>query len=207
MRIGILASGGNSPGMNNAIITLVKKSLACKITPILIYDGYKGLLNEQFHRADIRKLEEFNFRGNVVIGTARSQEFYKLEYKKKAANILKKHKIDVLIVIGGDGSYKGASSLSELGVKVMCLPGTIDNDVASTHNTIGFNTCLNTIVNSLDSLRDSFDSHSGICFVEVMGREFSDLAIYGGIATQAEAIVTSENVMSIENFVEIANET
>lgn len=207
MKIGILASGGNSPGMNNAIITLVKKAIALKMTPILIYDGYKGLLEEKFAKPNIAFLDNFNSRGNVMIGAARSKEFYKLETKKKAIAILKKHKIDVLVVIGGDGSYKGANSLAQLGMKVLCLPGTIDNDIASTHTTIGFNTCLNTIVNSLDAIRDCFDSHAGICFVEVMGRSFSDLAIYSGIATQAEAIITSENVMNAENFVEIANET
>lgn len=207
MRIGILASGGNSPGMNNAIITMVRKAILLKMTPILIRDGYKGLLEEKFEKANIRFLEEFNCRGNAIIGSARSPEFYKQEYKKKAVAILKKHKIDVLIVIGGDGSYKGAASLTKYGIKVMGLPGTIDNDVASTDTTIGFNTCLNTIVNSLDAIRDSFDSHSGICLVEVMGRNFSDLAIFAGISIDAEAIITPENVMSAEDFINIANKT
>jgi 6-phosphofructokinase 1 len=207
MRIGILASGGNSPGMNNAVITLVKKAYLLKMTPILIYNGYKGLLEEDFRKPDIRSLEAFNLRGNVAIGCARSPEFYKQEYKQKAVAILKKKKIDVLVVIGGDGSYKGAASLSQMGVKVMGLPGTIDNDVSSTNTTIGFNTCLNTIVNSLDAIRDSFDSHSGICFVEVMGRTLSDLAVNAGIAVEAEAIVTSENIMSAEDFINIANRT
>lgn len=207
MRIGILCSGGNAPGMNNAIITLVKKALSVNITPVLIYDGYKGLLENKFGKPNVRLLEIFNSRGNTVIGSSRSAEFFKLEYKKKAVAILKKNKIDVLIVIGGDGSYKGAESLRKLGVNVMGLPGTIDNDVSSTDTTIGFNTCLNNIVNMLDAIRDSFDSHSGICFVEVMGRAFSDLAIYGGISTEAEAIVTSENIMNAEDFIAIANKT
>lgn len=208
MKIGILASGGNAPGMNNAIITLVKKAISLKMEPILIKDGYKGLLAEQFSKKiDIRFLEEFNSRGNTIIGSARSPEFYDVKYKKQAAAILKKHKIDVLVVIGGDGSYKGAASLTKFGIKVMGLPGTIDNDVSSTDTTIGFNTCLGTIVSTLDAIRDCFDSHSGICLVEVMGRSFSDLAVFGGISIEAEGIVTPENIMNAKDFINIANKT
>jgi 6-phosphofructokinase 1 len=207
MRIAVLASGGNSPGMNNAVITLVKSARLNKIDIKLIYNGYQGLLDNQFYDADIRTLEDFSTRGNIVIGTARSKDFYQTEYKRKAVKILKKQKIDVLVVIGGDGSYKGAAGLANLGMKVMVLPGTIDNDVASTDSTIGFYSCLHTIVESIDKIRDSFDSHSGICFVEVMGRGFSDLAVQAGVATIAEAIITSENVLSAEEFVAIANET
>jgi 6-phosphofructokinase 1 len=207
MKIAILASGGNSPGMNNAVITLVKKAKLEKIETLLINDGYDGLLNEDFIKPNLRILEQFNSRGNIIIGSARSKLFYDVANKKKAVQILKKNKIDVLIVIGGDGSYKGASVLAELGAKVMCLPGTIDNDVSSTDTTIGFYTCLNTIVRAIDGIRDSIDSHKGTCFVEVMGRGFSDLAIQAGIATDAEAIITSDNVMNTEDLIKIANET
>ncbi|GHU30680.1 hypothetical protein FACS1894166_00760 [Bacilli bacterium] len=207
MKIAILASGGNSPGMNNAIITLVKTAQVHKIDVLLISDGYRGLLEDKFTSANIRYLEQFNSRGNVVIGSARSKEFMQTPYKKKAAAILKKRKVDVLVVIGGDGSYLGAASLTHFGVKVMTLPGTIDNDVASTDSTIGFYTCLHTIVTAIDALRDSFDSHSGICFVEVMGRGYSDLAIQAGVATEAEAIVTKDNILKAHDFVKIANET
>ncbi|MDR0825730.1 MAG: 6-phosphofructokinase, partial [Mycoplasmataceae bacterium] len=207
MRIAILASGGNSPGMNNAITTLVKSAQVHKIDTLLIYDGFKGLLEDKFGVADVRYLEQFNSRGNVVIGTARSKEFMEPANKKKAVANLKKHKVDVLIIIGGDGSYRGADSLTQFGMKVMTLPGTIDNDIASTDSTIGFYTCLNTITTAIDALRDSFDSHSGICFVEVMGRGFSDLAIQAGVATEAEAIVTKDNILKAEDFTKIANET
>jgi 6-phosphofructokinase 1 len=207
MRIAVLASGGNSPAMNNAVITLAKSAKLNKIDIKLIFNGFQGLLEHKFTDADIRYLEEFTSRGNVVIGTSRSKEFMKLEAKHKAIKILKKEKIDVLVVIGGDGSYRGATELSKLGVKVMTLPGTIDNDISSTNSTIGFYTCLDVIVQSIDRLRDSFDSHSGICFVEVMGRGFSDLAIQAGIATNAEIIVTKENVLKASDFIRIANET
>jgi 6-phosphofructokinase 1 len=207
MKIGVLASGGNSPAMNNAVITLVKAATLNKFTVALIHDGFQGLLENKIYEPDIRYLEEFSTRGNVVIGTSRSKDFYKVEYKKKAIKILKQNKIDVLVVIGGDGSYRGAAGLAELGVKVMALPGTIDNDISSTDSTIGFYSCLHTIVESIDHLRDSFDSHSGICFVEVMGRGFSDLAVQSGVASIAEAIVTKENILNTADFVAIANET
>jgi 6-phosphofructokinase 1 len=207
MRIAVLASGGNSPGMNNAVITLVKSARLNKIDIKLIYDGFQGLLENKFRDADIRSLEDFYVRGNIVIGTSRSKDFLQIEYKKQAIKNLKKQKVDVLVVIGGDGSYKGAASLAKLGMKVMALPGTIDNDVASTDSTIGFYSCLHTIVESIDKIRDSFDSHSGICFVEVMGRGFSDLAVQAGVATIAEAIVTNENIMSAKDFINVANET
>ena len=208
-KIAVLASWGNSPGMNNVAITLVKKAISLGITPYLIYDGYKGLLEGNFKKVDretLRWIENYNSRGNIFIGSARSTEFYKPEVKKVAAKVLKDHKIDVLFAIGGDGTYKGAAGLSQFGVKVMGLPGTIDNDISSSEQTIGFFTCLNRIVNVLDALRDSFDSHSGICFCEVMGRGFSDLAIYAGVATDAEAIVTKDNIKTKEEFLAIANQ-
>jgi 6-phosphofructokinase 1 len=207
MKIAILASGGNSPGMNDAIITLVKKAKLSNIESVLIYDGYAGLLKNDFRKLDPHYLDQFVSRGNVIIGSSRSKEFATPAGQRKAVTILKKNKIDVLIVIGGDGSYIGASQLSKLGFKVMGLPGTIDNDVASTDTTIGFYTCLNTITTSIDAIRDSFESHAGICFVEVMGRGFSDLAIMAGIATGAEAIVTSSNILKASDFINIANET
>lgn len=210
-KIGILASGGNSQGMNNAVITLIKKSLATGVTPYLIYDGYKGLLERNFAPVDpkrLHELENYNSRGNVFIGSARSADFYKPAVKKVAAKILKDAGIDVLFAIGGDGTFKGAAGLHQYGkTNVICLPGTIDNDVSSSEQTIGFFTCINNIVRALDALRDSFDSHSGICFCEVMGRGFSDLAIYAGVAVDAEAIVTKDNIKTKEEFLEIANKT
>jgi 6-phosphofructokinase 1 len=207
MKIAILASGGNSPGMNDAIITLVKKAKLSNIESVLIYDGYSGLLKSDFRKLDPHYLDQFVSRGNVVIGSSRSKEFSTPAGQRKAAAILKKNKIDVLVVIGGDGSFIGASRLTKLGLKVMGLPGTIDNDVSSTDTTIGFYTCLNTITTSIDAIRDSFESHAGICFVEVMGRGFSDLAIMAGVATGAEAIVTSNNILKVNDFINIANET
>ena len=149
----------------------------------------------------------FYANGNILIGSSRCLPFLKLCYQKKAYSILKKHAIDCLFVIGGDGSYRGALALKKLGMHVICLPGTIDNDIASTEKTIGFSTALNGIVANIDSIRNSFDSHLGICFVEVMGRRFPDLAINAGIATQAEAIITVENVLTTKQIINIAKET
>ena len=204
-KIAILASGGNSSAMNNAIITLVRKAKMYGIEVELIYDGYKGLLEKKFVKPDLQVLYYFNNKGNVIIGSARSTKFRDPEYKKQAAEFLKERGIDTLFVIGGDGSYQGAYLLSKFGVRVICLPGTIDNDIRSTEESIGFSTTLNTIVTSIDALRDSFDSHSGVCIVEVMGRRYPDLAIYAGIATDSELIITCENVMTSEQILEVVN--
>ena len=206
-KIAILASGGNSPGMNNCVITVVKHAIANKITPYIIYDGYKGLLEEKISLADLNFLENFNSRGNIIIGSARSKNFYDPKVKEQAAKILKKHKIDVLYVIGGDGSYMGAYGLSKFGIKVLCLPGTIDNDISSTEQTIGFFTCLNQIVKAVDAIRDSFESHNGICICEVMGRGYSDLALFAGIATECEAIISKDNIFTKDDFVKVIKQT
>lgn len=192
--------------MNNTIITIVDQAIKNKIKVELIRDGYKGLINEWFIPADPVFLDNFVNRGNVVIGSARCLEFLKPEVQAKAAKILKQHKIDVLIVIGGDGSYNGAYKLSLLGAKVITLPGTIDNDIASTEYSIGFDTSLNQIVNSLDALKDSFGSHDGICFCEVMGRHYSDLAIRSCIANHCQAVVTIDNVKTAAQFAKIAQQ-
>lgn len=206
-KIAILASGGNSPAMNNAIITLVRKAKSLGISVELIYEGYKGLLEENFVKSQLSMLSYFYANGSVIIGTSRYPKFTELKVRQKAKQILNKHKIDCLFVIGGDGSYKGAEGLAKLGIKVICLPGTIDNDVRSTVKTIGFSTALNQIVTSIDNIRNSFDSHCGIALVEVMGRRFPDLSINAAIATQAEGLVTCDNVLSVDDIVKISKET
>ena len=206
-KVAILASGGNSPGMNNVVITLVRKCRYYGIDVRLINNGFTGLLDDDFTKPDLQMLSYFYANGNILIGSSRCLPFRRLRYQKKAYNILKKHAIDCLFVIGGDGSYRGALSLKKLGMHVICLPGTIDNDIASTEKTIGFSTALNGIVTNIDSIRNSFDSHLGICLVEVMGRRFPDLAINAGIATQAEAIITVENVLTTKEIIDIAKET
>lgn len=207
MKIGILASGGNSPAMNNCVLSLTKAAQLSKHNVVWIYNGFQGIYDGLFKKPDIRTLEYLSTCGNILIGTSRCKEFYDVAGKKKALGLLRKQKIDVLICIGGDGTYQGAWGLCKLGMKVMALPGTIDNDIASTNSTIGFYTCLNTIVEYIDAMRDSFDSHSGIGIVEVMGRRFSDLAVQAGIATNAEVIITPDNIMNSEQMINAAKET
>ncbi len=206
-KIAILASGGNSPGMNNVIITLVRKAASLKIKCELINDGYKGLVNNLFFKPILQNLTYFYASGNVIIGSSRFPEMKKKEVLLKAKKNLVKHKIDCLFVIGGDGSYRGALELSKLGVHVICIPGTIDNDIASTSKTIGFSTALNSIVSSIDNIRNSFDSHNGIILVEVMGRRFPDLAICAAFATQAEGVVTTDNILSADEIIEISKQS
>lgn len=206
-KIAILASGGNAPAMNNAIITLVKQAMVRKMQPFVVYDGFQGLIEDKIEPANIRYLEKFSARGNVVIRTSRSKEFKTLNGRKKAFNNLNKHQIDTLIIIGGDGSYKGAYELSKLGINCITIPGTIDNDVSSSDTTIGFHTSLNTIVDVIDGLRDTFDSHKTTGIIEVMGRFCDDLAIYSSIASGTEAVVTSKNIFKLNDFVNVVNES
>lgn len=206
-KIAILASGGNSPAMNNAIITLVRKSKCYKLEVELVSDGYKGLVNNSFHEPNLPSLSLFYATGNVLIGTTRYPEFAEKKNLLKAVKNLKNHHIDCLFVIGGDGSYHGALELSKHGIKVVCLPGTIDNDIRGTEQTIGFSTALKTVVDNIDNLRDSFDSHAGVCLVEVMGRRFPDLTINAAIACEAEAIVTAAKPLTAKEIAKIAKDT
>ncbi len=206
-KIAILASGGNAPAMNNAVITLVRKAKFYELDVDLIHDGYLGLVNDRFYKPDLPSLTLFYANGNVLIGTSRFIDFPKKENLQKAVENLKKHQIDCLFVIGGDGSYHGALELAKLGIHVICLPGTIDNDIRGTEQTIGFSTALKAIVNGIDNLRDSFDSHSGVCLVEVMGRRYPDLTIYAAIASEAEAVITANNPLTAEQIAQIANDT
>lgn len=206
-KIAILASGGNSPAMNNALITATKKAISLGIEPYVVYNGYRGLVNNEIQKADIRYIEQFYARGNIVINSARSLQFQNdISIQEQAANNLKKHGINDLIVIGGDGSFMGASRLIKQGINVFGLPGTIDNDVNSTQLTIGYISALENIVEAVDSIRNSFESHGGVCLVEVMGRHCPDLAVAAFIATNAEIIVTEDKILDAKQIAEAANE-
>ena len=190
--IGILTSGGDAPGMNAALRAVARTAWARGIDVKGIYRGYSGLLNDEIF--DMKK--EFTCdiisRGGTALFTARCEEFKQLEYQEKAAEILRSHNIDGLVVIGGDGSYNGALKLTEMGINCIGIPGTIDNDIPDTDHTIGFDTALNTIVDALDKLRDTSSSHQRCTILEVMGRRCGDLAINAGIADGAEMVITSE---------------
>ena len=202
-KLAVLTSGGDSPGMNAAIRAVVRTGLVNKFETFVVYDGYKGLYEDRIDKVDHLFVSEIIHRGGTIIGTARLPEFLKLAVQKRAAKNLKAKGIHNLVVIGGDGSYKGALALSKFGINVVCLPGTIDNDIVSTDFTIGFDTALNTAVEAIDKLRDTSTSHQRISIVEVMGRDCGDLALFAGAATGAELILTAERKISKTEIIKI----
>ncbi|WP_128008794.1 6-phosphofructokinase [Mycoplasma sp. ATU-Cv-508] len=199
-KVAILTSGGDAPGMNNAIRSLVRASRMHKIEAWLVFEGYKGLCQGQFALASEYDVDAYINRGGTLIGSARFPEFTNLAVRKKALKELSKRGIEALVVIGGDGSYRGAQALHEMGVKTIALPGTIDNDINSSDFTIGYPTALQTIVENIDRVRDTMESHRRIAIVEVMGHGCGDLALYSGLATGAEIIVTNENLLSAKEI-------
>ena len=195
MKIGVLTSGGDAPGMNAAIRAVVRAGIASGHEIYGIKDGYQGLVQDQMILLDSHSVSGMLSLGGTFLGTAHSQEFLQEDVRKKAVENLKKRGIDALIVIGGDGTYRGAMELSKLGIKTIGLPGTIDNDIAGTDFTIGFSTAVETIVDAIDKLRDTSTSHQRCSIVEVMGRYSGDLALFAGICGGAEFIITPENPM------------
>lgn len=195
-KIGVLTSGGDAPGMNACLRAVVRSGLKSGLEMYGIYDGYKGIFDNNIKQLTRHSVSDILNRGGTVIGTARLPELAKLEYQEQAAKRLKDMGIEALVCIGGDGTYRGAQALSRLGINCIGLPGTIDNDIASTDYTIGFDTALNTIVECVDKLRDTSTSHQRCSVIEVMGRYCPDLATYAGIACGAEITITSESLMT-----------
>ena len=198
-KIGILTSGGDSPGMNAAIRSVVRTGLSYGLDVYGIYNGYRGLINGEIVPMDRSSVSDIVNRGGTILKTARLPEFKNIEFQKKAVEILQKEGIEALVVIGGDGSYRGGLDLTKLGINCIGLPGTIDNDIASTDFTIGFDTALNTIIDAVDKIRDTTESHSRCSIIEVMGNHCGDLALYSGIAEGAEIIITPDFLMSDED--------
>ena len=190
--IGVLTSGGDAPGMNAAIRAVVRKSLNNGIAVKGIKKGYMGLLNEEIIDMDEKTVSDTIQRGGTVLGTARCLEFKEENVQKQAAQILKKHGIDGLVVIGGDGSYRGALALSEHGINTIGIPGTIDLDIACTDYTIGFDTAVNTAMQAIDKVRDTSSSHERCSIIEVMGRNAGYIALWCGVASGAEDILLPE---------------
>ena len=191
-KIGILCSGGDSPGMNAAIRAVTRASLSGGIQVVGIRDGYKGLIEKSFVPFKRSNVSDILARGGTILGSARLPSFKETAVVQKAAGILNDEKIDALVVIGGDGSYKGAKALTDQGINCIGLPGTIDNDISGTDFTIGFDTALNTVVECIDKLRDTSSSHHRCSVVEVMGNHCGDLAVYSGISCGAEIVITPE---------------
>ncbi|TNK82531.1 6-phosphofructokinase [Mycoplasmopsis pullorum] len=205
-KIAVLTSGGDAPGMNSALRAIIKSAKTNGLEAFVVYEGYKGLYEGNIVPADTINFDAYNNLGGTVIYSARFPEFKNPEVRQVAINNLKSKDIDALVVIGGDGSYMGAQLLHEAGVKTVGLPGTIDNDIASSDFTIGYDTALNTVVDAIDKIRDTATSHRRIMVVEVMGNQCGDLALWSGLATGAEIISTSENTLSVEEIVQQASE-
>lgn len=197
-RIAVLTSGGDAPGMNAAIRVCIRAGLFYGKEMYVVYDGYKGLVEGDIHQVTKDFTSDIINRGGTVIRTSRLPEFKNPDVVAKAVQNLKDYEIDALIGIGGDGTYKGLLSLAKQGVKVIGIPGTIDNDVASTDETIGFSTALNTICDCVDKIKDTSSSHQRCSVIEVMGRHCGDLAIFSSIAEAAEMTVTFDHPISDE---------
>ena len=190
--IGVLTSGGDAPGMNAAIRAVVRQAIARGKKVKGIKRGYAGLLQEEIIDMDAHSVSEIIQRGGTILQTARCLEFIEPEVQKKAADICKKHGIDGLVVIGGDGSFKGAQKLAALGINTIGLPGTIDLDIACTEYTSGFDTAVNTAMEAIDKVRDTSTSHERCSIIEVMGRGAGYIALWCGIANGAEDVLLPE---------------
>ena len=190
--IGVLTSGGDAPGMNAAIRAVVRTGLSKGMKVKGIMRGYAGLLKEEIVDLDSRSVADIIQRGGTILYTARCMEFMTPEGQQKAADICHKHGIDGIVVIGGDGSFRGAGKLANLGINAIGIPGTIDLDVACSDYTIGFDTAVNTAMQAIDKIRDTSTSHERCSIIEVMGRSAGYIALWCGIANGAENILLPE---------------
>src|SRR5690554_1857383 len=195
MRFGVLTSGGDAPGMNATIRAVVRTALHYGHDIYGIRDGFQGLINNDMVLLLHDDVSGMLTKGGTFLGTARSEEFKTRKGQELAIRNLQKRKIDTLIVIGGNGTFLGAQALTELGVKVIGIPATIDNDLGGSDYTIGFHTALNTIVDAIDKLRDTSSSHQRCSIIETMGREGGDLALFAGVCGGAEFIITKEHMI------------
>ena len=190
--IGVLTSGGDAPGLNAAIRAVVRTALSKGKKVKGIMRGYQGLLEEEIIDMDAHSVSDIIQRGGTILGTARCMEFVTPEGQQKGADICRKHGIDGLVVIGGDGSFRGAQKLAHLGINTIGVPGTIDLDIACTDFTIGFDTAVNTAMDAIDKVRDTSTSHERCSIIEVMGRHAGYIALWCGIANGAEDILLPE---------------
>ncbi len=203
-KIAILTSGGDAPGMNAAIRAVVRSSIYYKKEVYAIYGGYAGLIEGKIKKFHVRSVSKILGKGGTVLKSSRSEEFRTYEGRQKAYNHLKKLGIDALVVVGGDGSFAGAHQFhKDFGVKVIGIPGTIDNDLPNTDFTIGYDTATNTVTECIDKLRDTANSHNRLFFVEVMGRDSGYIALRACIATGAIAVMLPEEKMEIDELIQV----
>ncbi|MEW6623843.1 MAG: 6-phosphofructokinase [Bacillota bacterium] len=197
--IGVLTSGGDAPGMNAAIRAVVRKAIHHDLEVVGVMRGYSGLIKGEYIHMYLGSVGDIIHRGGTMLHTARCEEFLYPEGRDKAVKAMEKAGIDGLVVIGGDGSYRGAYELAKLGVPTIGVPGTIDNDIPLTDYTIGFDTAVNTVVDAINRLRDTATSHERIFLIEVMGRNCGEIALMAGIAGGAESILIPEVPSDLES--------
>jgi 6-phosphofructokinase 1 len=202
-KIGVLTSGGDAPGMNAAVRAVVRACAYHKVKCVGVFQGYQGLIDDNFESMNARSVNNIINRGGTILKSARCLEFRTPEGRKTAHDNLLKSNIDALIVIGGDGSFTGAMIFQkEFSFPVIGIPGTIDNDIFGTRYTLGFDTALNTVVESIDKIRDTASSHNRLFFVEVMGRDAGHIALNAGIGAGAEEILIPEENMGLDRLLE-----
>lgn len=204
--VAILTSGGDAPGMNAVIRAITRCALSYGMKVMGIQKGYRGLLNGEINKMNSRDVSDIIQKGGTMLQTARCKEFTTPEGIKRAAEMIKLFGIDALVVIGGDGSFKGARELSKEGVPVICIPGTIDNDIGCSDYTIGYDTAMNTAMEAIDKIRDTATSHERCNLIEVMGRAAGYIALNVAIASGAEAVLLPEKDFNIDEIIrEIIN--
>jgi 6-phosphofructokinase 1 len=202
-KIGVLTSGGDSPGMNAAIRSVVRTCAYHNIECVGIYRGYQGMIEGDFKEMGPRSVNNIVNKGGTILKSARSKEFMTVEGRKKAYDNLIKSKIDALVLIGGDGTFTGAEIFnSEFNFPVMGIPGTIDNDIFGTSHTLGYDTALNTVIECIDKIRDTASSHNRLFFVEVMGRDAGHIALNTGIGAGAQEILIPEEDLGLDRLLE-----
>ncbi len=196
-KIGVLTSGGDAPGMNAVIRGVTRYAIQKGLVVEGIIRGYEGLLRHETMPLDRRSVGGIIHRGGTILRTARCLDFLQKDVQKKAAEYLRSREIDALVVIGGDGSMRGAQALSRWGIPTMVIPGTIDNDMMGTQYTIGFDTAVNTVLESINRIRDTAYSHERVAVIEVMGRHAGFIALYAGMASGAEAVLVPEHEVNL----------
>lgn len=202
-KIGVLTSGGDAPGMNAAIRSVVRTCAYYSIECIGIYRGFQGMIEGDFKEMGPRSVNNIVNKGGTILKSARSKDFMAFEGRKKAYDYLTAAGVDALVIIGGDGSFTGAEVFNkEFGFPVIGIPGTIDNDIFGTSHTLGFDTALNTVVDCIDKIRDTASSHNRLFLVEVMGRDAGHIALNAGIGAGAEEILIPEENLGLERLLE-----
>lgn len=197
--IGVLTSGGDAPGMNAAIRAVVRTGIFHGLRVMGVRKGYHGLIKGEIFEMSLSSVADIIHRGGTILQTARSPEFATPEGRERAASMMKVFGIQGLVVIGGDGSFRGARDLADMGLEVIGVPGTIDNDIAYCDYTIGFDTAVNTVVEAIGRIRDTTSSHNRANIIEVMGRDSGDISLYAGLAGGAESIIIPEVNASVDD--------